>query len=298
MWIASRTTSLPRNEKERLLTPPLILTPGQLSLIRRVASMKLMAYFACSSSPVAMARMFGSKMMSLGSKPDLLGEQPVGALADLDLALGGVGLSDLVEGHHDDARAVALHQAGLGEEVGLAFLEADRVRDALALDALEAGLDHRPLRAVDHHRDPRDLGLGGDQVEEGRHRLLGIEHALVHVDVEQVGARAHLVERHLGGLPEVALLDQVREAARAGDVGALADHREVRVGADREGLEAAEAGDAARRRGGTRGGTSATASAMARMCASVVPQQPPTRLTSPLCANSRINAAVWSGVSS
>ena len=41
--IASRTTSLPRNEKERLLTPPLIFAPGQASLIRRVASMKSMA---------------------------------------------------------------------------------------------------------------------------------------------------------------------------------------------------------------------------------------------------------------
>ena len=40
----------------------------------------------------AMARMFGSKMMSCGSKPDLLGEQLVGALADLDLALDRVGL--------------------------------------------------------------------------------------------------------------------------------------------------------------------------------------------------------------
>ena len=29
------------------------------------------------------------------------------------------------------------------------------------------------------------------------HRLLGVEHALVHVDVEDVGAAAHLVERDL-----------------------------------------------------------------------------------------------------
>ena len=41
-----------------------------------------------------------------------------------------------------------------------------------------------------------------------------------------------------------------------------------------------------------------TACATARMCASVVPQQPPTPFTRPLSANSRRNAAVWSGVSS
>ena len=41
--IAWRTTSFPRNEKDRLLTPPLTFAPGQASLIRRVASMKAMA---------------------------------------------------------------------------------------------------------------------------------------------------------------------------------------------------------------------------------------------------------------
>ena len=43
----------------------------------------------------------------------------------------------------------------------------------------------------------RDLGLGRDQVEERRHRLLGVEQALVHVHVEDVGAAAHLLERDL-----------------------------------------------------------------------------------------------------
>ena len=60
----------------------------------------------------------------------LLGQQPVGALADLDLARDGVGLAVLVERHHDHRRAVAPHRARLGEEVGFAFLQADRVDDA------------------------------------------------------------------------------------------------------------------------------------------------------------------------
>ncbi len=57
-----------------------------------------------------------------------------------------------------------------------------------------------------------------------------------------------------------------------------------------------------RRRGGgeagTRGGSPATASAMALMWAGVVPQQPPTRLTSPLSANSWRIPAIYSGLSS
>jgi hypothetical protein len=38
--MASRTGSLPRNENDTLLTPPLILACGRRCLICRVASMK------------------------------------------------------------------------------------------------------------------------------------------------------------------------------------------------------------------------------------------------------------------
>ena len=41
--MASRTVGLPRNEKERLLTPPLIRAWGRARLRTRVASMKSIA---------------------------------------------------------------------------------------------------------------------------------------------------------------------------------------------------------------------------------------------------------------
>ena len=97
-----------------------------------------------------MARMLGSKMMSVGSKPACSIEELVRALADLHLALDRVRLAGLVERHHHDAGAVAADRARLLEEVVLPFLQADRVDDALALHALQPGLEHRPLRAVDH----------------------------------------------------------------------------------------------------------------------------------------------------
>ena len=39
------------------------------------------------------------------------------------------------------------------------------------------------------------------QVQERGHRRLAVEHALVHVDVEDVGAAAHLIERDLDRRP-------------------------------------------------------------------------------------------------
>ncbi len=50
--------------------------------------------------------------------------------------------------------------------------------------------------------------------------------------------------------------------------------------------------------GGVRGGSGRTASAIARMCSGVVPQQPPTKFTRFDSANSRSNAAVSAATSS
>ena len=220
--------------------PPLVRAPGQRSLISGSASMNAFAYSSCSSIPVATASTFGSKMMSSGGKPSR-DEQVVRAPADLDLALDRVRLPLLVERHHDDAGAVAADAARLLEERLLALLERDRVDDALALEALQARLEHRPARAVDHDRQPRDLRLGRDVVEERRHRLLALEQVGVHVHVEDVRAAAHLLERDVDGAGEVAGLDEPPEARRAGDVRALADHHEARVRPDLERLEPAEA---------------------------------------------------------
>ena len=70
-WIASRTRSLPRNANETLDTPPLTRAYGSVALTRRVASKNAFAYSACSSMPVAIAKMLGSRMMSSGANPRL-----------------------------------------------------------------------------------------------------------------------------------------------------------------------------------------------------------------------------------
>jgi hypothetical protein len=88
------------------------------------------------------------------------------------------------------------------------------------------------------------------------------------------------------------------KARRAGDVGALADVHEQRIGADVEGLQARQAQLFLDRPARARGAIRLTASAIAAMCAGEVPQQPPTIFTSPDCAHSMISPASCSGVSS
>ena len=70
-----------------------------------------------------------------GREARLAGEEPVGALADFDAPLERVGLPFLVERHHHDRGAVLARQARLAQELGLAFLQGDRVHDRLALNA-------------------------------------------------------------------------------------------------------------------------------------------------------------------
>ena len=129
----------------------------------------------------------------------------------------------------------------LVDEFGLAVLEADGVDDALALDALEAGDDGRPLRGVHHHRHPGDVGLGGDQLEEAVHGRLRVEHGVVHVDVDHLGAVVHLLAGDLEGGGEVAVQDQLPEAGRTGHVAALAHVHEAGDLVEGEGLQAAQA---------------------------------------------------------
>ena len=85
------------------------------------------------------------------------------------------------------------------------------------------GFDDVPLRGVDHDRNPGNVGLGGDQVEEPDHRGLGIQHALVHVDINNLRAIVDLILRDLQCRLVVLLSDEAGKFCGAGHVGALAN---------------------------------------------------------------------------
>ncbi len=162
----------------------------------------------------------------------------VGTLADFFLARLGIGLTLFVEGHDHHGRAISFAQPRVMNELLDAFLHADGVDDALALDALEAGLDHFPLRGVDHDRYAGDVRLACDQVEEGHHGLLRVEHPFVHVDIDHLGAGFDLLQGDFQGFGVIVFTDQAGKAGGAGDVGTLADVDEQRLAIDGERFEA------------------------------------------------------------
>ena len=64
--MASLIILFPLKENDTLLTPPLTLAYGKLSLIHFVAIKKSKALFLCSSIPVATGNILGSKIISWG----------------------------------------------------------------------------------------------------------------------------------------------------------------------------------------------------------------------------------------
>ena len=126
-------------------------------------------------------------------------EKFVSAGADVDLALEIVGLTLLIERHYHDRCAITFHQLRLLQKFLFAFLEADRVHDPFALNAFEPGLQHRPLRAVDHYRNA-DLGFRREEMKEVNHGLFGIEHSFVHVHVDDLRAVLDLLTRNSYGV--------------------------------------------------------------------------------------------------
>ena len=171
-----------------------------------------------------------------GREADFFGEYLVGACADRDLALGRVRLPLLIKSHDDGGRTVAADELREMLELLLAFLEADGVDDALARQALQAGLDNGPLGAIHHDGHSVDVRLTLDESQEAGHGRLTVQHALVHVDVYDLRAVVHLLLRDRQGSLEVALQNELLELRRAGDVGALADVDEVHFGPPGEGL--------------------------------------------------------------
>ena len=182
----------------------------------------------------------------VGVEDDLFGresvvrQQVVGPAGHPDLAFESVGLAHFVEKHHHRGCSVAADFAGPAQELLLALLERDGVDDGLALRRFHTGDQHLPLRRVDHHGHPGDLGLRSRKVQKGAHGLHTVDHAVVHADVDELRAGFHLVAGHREGFFVAAFADQPGELGRSGHVGAFAGVDEVGFGHDAQGFQAAQ----------------------------------------------------------
>ena len=166
---------------------------------------------------------------------DLVHQNVVTAFADVDFLLVGVGLASFIKRHHHGGRAIAFDFFGVGDEFGFAFFERNRVHNRLALYAFQAFFNHIPARAVHHDGHTRNVRLRCDQIQEAHHRGFGIEHAFVHVDVDDLCAVFHLGFGHFQGFVVLTIQNQTRKCFGACHVGALThvDKQAVDIGIER-----------------------------------------------------------------
>ena len=170
----------------------------------------------------------------LGREAGPVHQNVVAAFADFGLAFKCIRLALLVKCHHHRRSTVSPDQSGMFDERFFTFLEADGVDDRFPLHALESGFDHVPFGRIDHQRHARDIRLGGEQIDELCHRGFGIQHRLVHVDVNDLRAIFNLLARDADRFGILAVQDQTGEHFRTGHVGTLADIHEQRATADVE----------------------------------------------------------------
>ena len=183
----------------------------------------------------------------LGRKPDVPGQDRIRPRTDVDLALNGIGLPAFIEGHHHHGRPVTLDQVGPFLKDRFAFFEADRIHHAFALHASESGLNHRPLRTVDHDRNATHVRFRRDQIQKMHHGVFRIQHGFVHVDVDDLSASFYLLPSHRQGCFKLAVENQLGKFRGTRDVRSLADVNKIPLRLNRQRFQAAQARDSIHR---------------------------------------------------
>ena len=95
------------------------------------------------------------------------------------------------------------------------------------------------MRGIYHDGRPGHRRVSGDVPEEGFHFLGGIQHGVVHVDVNDPGAAFYLLRRHLQGFLVLTAGNKARKLAGTGHVGAFANVGEVVFRIHRHGFQPA-----------------------------------------------------------
>ena len=108
------------------------------------------------------------------------------------------------------------------------------------MQALETRFDHLPVGGIHQDRNSADIRFRCHQIQELSHGLSTLQHSLVHVDVDELGAVLNLLEGHFQSPLKIALQDDLGEAPGTGNIGSFSDIDKEGIRADVQGLQPAE----------------------------------------------------------
>jgi len=189
---------------------------------------------------VATVRMLGSKMMSLGAKTAPVLRELV---SSAQISVFRFKLSAWPRSSNAMTMTAAPYRRTFLADEGTLprpFFRADRVDNGFPLNRISAGFDHAPLRAVDHKRHARDFRLAANQIQKSRHGTFGVNHALIHIHVEDVGSAADLLPRDSERAVKILAQDQFENLGGTSDVGSLAHDNKPHLGRNVERFESGQ----------------------------------------------------------
>ncbi len=175
-----------------------------------------------------------------GVESDRIDENTVCAAANSNATLERVGLTLFVERHNDHGGTHRLDKARMFDKRRFALFEADGVDYTFALQAFKSGLDDVPLRRIEHERHARDVGVGRKEVDEMTHLRLGVEHSVVHINVDDLCAVFDLSSSDVARLIVVFFVDKSQKLTAARHVTSFADVDEIAFGGNVDGVESCE----------------------------------------------------------
>ncbi|CAI8378587.1 MAG: Uncharacterised protein [Hyphomonas sp. TMED17] len=155
----------------------------------------------------------------------------------------------LVEGHNNNRSAIRAALAGLIEKNLFAFFQRNRINDGFALNAFQAGFNNVPFRAVDHNRDAGNVRFGCDKIKECGHGYDAVEHAFIHINIDDLCAVLDLLPGNFDPGSKIACGHELTELGRAGDICPFADiYESLGCGSRHSGVSALGAAISSRQR--------------------------------------------------
>ena len=130
----------------------------------------------------------GVKDNIFSREANIIDQHVVTALAYLLAALNVIGLTIFIKGHHHNRSTVLFTQLGFFDKLRFAFFKANGIDHRLTLNTFQASFNHFPFRGVDHNRHARNIGLARNQIQKLNHGRQRLEHAFVHVDIDNLRA--------------------------------------------------------------------------------------------------------------
>ena len=176
-----------------------------------------------------------------GREANLFDEDFIGALADFDFSGFGVCLAFFIERHDDNRRTITTHQFGVLDKGFLAFFQRDGINHAFTLDTFQSRFQNIPFGRIQHDGYFGDVRLRSNQHQKAYHRFFGLQHAFIHVDVDNLRTVFNLLFRDIQRGFKITFNNQPFECGRAGDIGAFTDIHKKCIRAYRHRLKPCQA---------------------------------------------------------